>query len=232
MKTFFVATLTITLLLAAFVSSINAQKIEQKTEKMPAQQMPMMGGMMSGQHGMMGQMPMMQGGMMCPMCGKMMGQMPMMGGMMSGQHGMMGQMSMMNMNVPNVQMLLASEDELNLKEEQIKSLKNISVNSQKESINKKADLAIARIELNALLDQQKIDLEPVKQKVREIADLEAELRIIHIKTSTEAKEVLTDEQSSLFKKMIKKRTKAEKKPFTQKAEKPMHQATEQEKHHQ
>jgi len=212
----FVAPLTTILLLVAFSGIVTAQEAEKETERQPMQ-MPMMQGMVGQQGrmmpgvmggGMMGQMPMMQGGMMCPMCSQMMSHIPMM--QMMG-HGIMGQMpmmqmmahSMMRINMLNARTLLALADKLKLKQEQIKSLKNISLNSQKESIKKGADLAIARIELNALLDQEEIDLEGVQQKIGQIANLEAELRIAHIKASIEAKK-----------------------------EKPMRKATEHETHHQ
>ncbi len=234
MKTFF-ATLTIAILLAASVGILNAQEAEQKTEEKPAQQMPMMGQMMGGQGGMMGQMG---SGMMCPMCGKMM-QGGMMGGMMGKgmmQGGMMGgMMGKKTVDLPNAQTFLALTDELKLKGEQVKSLKSISLNSQKGAIRKGADLSIAKLELNALLGQEKIDLEPVQQKVKEVANLEAESQIAQIEASIKAKEVLTDEQHALFKNITKKKAKAAKKPATQKAkkdeDKPKQKATEHESHH-
>jgi len=230
------------LLLVAAVGGLNAQKIDQDTEAEPAaQQMPMMQGMMG--RGMMGQMPMMQGmmggqggmmgqGMMCPMCGKMM-----QGGMMGGQGGMMGQGmmrgGMMSMDIPNAQKLLALADDLKLKDEQIKSLKTLSLNSQKESISQGADLSIARLELNSLLGQEEINLAQVQQKVREVANLEAELRIAQIKASIEAKEVLTEEQHALLKEITKKKATAMTKPAAQtgKVKKMMPKATEHEEHH-
>jgi len=205
------------LLLVAAVGGLNAQKIDQDTEAEPAaQQMPMMQGMMG--RGMMGQMPMMQG-------------------MMGGQGGMMGQGmmrgGMMSMDIPNAQKLLALADDLKLKDEQIKSLKTLSLNSQKESISQGADLSIARLELNSLLGQEEINLAQVQQKVREVANLEAELRIAQIKASIEAKEVLTEEQHALLKEITKKKATAMTKPAAQtgKVKKMMPKATEHEEHH-
>ena len=244
----YLATLAMVLLLVAAVGSLNAQEIDQDTEAEPtAQQMPMMQGMMG--RGMMGQMPMMQGmmggqggmmqggmmgsGMMCPMCGKMM-QGGMMGGMMQGMMGRgMMQSGMMSMDIPNAQKLLALADDLKLKDEQIKSLKTLALNSQKESISQGADLSIAKLELNSLLGQEEIDLEPVQQKVKQVAQLEADLKIAHIKASIEAKEVLTKEQQVLLKEITKKKATAMAKPAAQtgKAKKMMPQATEHEMHH-
>lgn len=234
MKTF-VATIATILLLAAFCGIVTAQEMEQEKEEQPMQmpmmqgmmgrgmmgQMPMMQGMMGGQGRMMGQMG---SGMMCPMCGQMM-QGGMMGSMMQGmmggqagmmQGGMMGQMPMMQMmmgggmmgqmhRMPTPQMLLFLADELELEEEQVKSIQKMGFALQKEVIQKNADRAIAELELSALLSQDEIDLEQAQKKIQQIATSEGELRIAQIKASIEAKEVLTDEQRSKIKElMIKK----------------------------
>jgi hypothetical protein len=178
-------------------------------------QTPMMQGTMGGQgwtmpmmQGMMGQMPMMQGtmggqGWMMPMMqGTMGGQgwsMPMMQGMMG--RGMMGWMY--RMFTP--QMLLFWTKELDLKEEQVKSIENIWVDLQKEAIQKNADRSIAEVELNALLSEDELNLEQAQQKIQQIATLEGDLRIAQIKAFYNMKEVLTDEQRAKLKEFMIKR---------------------------
>ncbi|MHC4536406.1 MAG: periplasmic heavy metal sensor, partial [Planctomycetota bacterium] len=164
--------------------------------------------------------------------GKMM-QGGMIGGMMQGMMGKGMMQGMMSKDIPNAQKLLALADELKLKDDQIKSLKTLSLNSQKESIRQNADLAIAKVELNALLGQEDIDLVQVQQKVREVANLEAEVKIAQIETAIKAKEVLTTEQQALLKEITKKKAKVVEKPAatTGKARKMMPQATEHEEHH-
>ena len=121
---------------------------------------------------------------------------------------------------------------MNLEDEQVKSLKALSLNSQKGAIRKGADLSIARLELNALLGQEEIDFEQAQQKVKEVANLEAELQIAQIEASIQAKDVLTDEQLVLFKEITKKRAMAGQKPAMQKSEKPMREATKKRGMHQ
>jgi len=239
MKSLFAA-LSIALLLAASMGSLNAQSAEQETEKEPAaQQMPMKGRMMGGQQGgMMGGM--MQGGMMgqgsgmmCPMCGKMM-QGGMMGGMMGKSMMQGGMMVKKTLDLPTAQTFLALTDELKLKDEQVKSLKSISLNSQKGAIRKGADLSIARLELNAILGQEKIDLEQVQQKVKEVANIEAEVQITQVGAAIKAKEVLTDEQIAAFKEITKKKAQPAKKPANKQAkkeQKPKAEAAGHEAHH-
>jgi len=219
MKSLFAA-LSIALLLAASMGSLNAQSAEQETEKEPAaQQMPMKGRMMGGQQGgMMGGM--MQGGMM----GGMMGKSMMQGGMMVKK----------TLDLPTAQTFLALTDELKLKDEQVKSLKSISLNSQKGAIRKGADLSIARLELNAILGQEKIDLEQVQQKVKEVANIEAEVQITQVGAAIKAKEVLTDEQIAAFKEITKKKAQPAKKPANKQAkkeQKPKAEAAGHEAHH-
>lgn len=248
MKTRF-ATLTITLMLMAGLVAINAQETEQQTAEQPKQEMRMMGD-----------------GMQCPMCGQMMpegrrhrakenhkweGRRDMMEhqSMMHGQKGGQGRMmermgnehdSMMkqmhSVNLPDAQTLLAKGEELSLTGEQVKSLKDISLSAQKESIKKHADLAIARVELHALLDQEDIDVERVQQKVRQAADLEAELKIAHLRAAISAKGVLTADQRTRFEEIAKKRVRPkERSGMMQKGkhpEKPMRRRTEHRRHHQ
>jgi Spy/CpxP family protein refolding chaperone len=213
MKTIFAA-ITVACFLIATLSGVNAQ------EQQKSQPMPMMKQMMGGQGGGMNQM---QGGMRCPMCGQMvseemMGQMPMMKNMMdmmSGQGGGMNQAPMMggmmsqmmeqmrHPNLPDVQMLLGLSDQLKLTDEQVRSLKQVHLQLQKDVIRKQADLAIASLELNALLDQEKIDMGQVRQKAQAAANLEAEIKLAHIQADTDARAVLTPEQRAMLAKMSK-----------------------------
>ena len=241
MKKFF-ATLTLTLLLAAVVS-VNAQEAEQKPEKRPEKPMPMKGGEMKGQ---------MEGGMRCPMCGQIMPA-GMMGQMMGGQPGMMGQKPMMDDKmrgsgmerermrgqlqaevIPSPQTLLAFSAELKMDDEQVKSLKQIALNVHKESIRKKADREIAEVELHALLEQEPVEIEQAQQKIRQVANIEAELKITHIQASIAAKKVLTADQRALLQKIATKEMRGEKAsppPKGEKVEKPKRPEAEHEAHH-
>lgn len=234
----FLALLTTTLLLVGAFGIANAQVAQNPdpigaTQQKPAQQMSMMKGMM-GQN---------EGGMKCPMCAQMMSEgmmgnqdgmmseMPMMGDMMKqmmgGQRGMMGKMH--QANLPDAQALLAVSDELKLADNQIQSLKDIALRTQKESIKKQAELEVARLELNALLDREQIDTEQVRQKLNQAATLETDLKMAQIQNSVAAKAVLTAEQRALFKDVTKKGKMMMQ--SGEKAEKSTPEASEHEKHH-
>jgi Spy/CpxP family protein refolding chaperone len=230
MKPFLVA-LTTTLLLVAVLTGVNAQE----TDTAPKGQMPMMEGgmkcpmcgqmmsegMMGKKGGMMGQMPM-KGGMMGE-GGGMMGQMPMKGGMMNGSSPTTGQASS---NLPSPTKYLATAEALKLTNEQVKSLKALARNVEKETIRKLSDAAIARVELNALLDEEDINTEKVQKTVRRIHELEAERNIAEIQASVEAAKILNAAQRAHFKELT-----AGKAPAAHKAKTPDAESAEHEKHH-
>lgn len=229
----FLATLTITLLLVAGLTSVNAQE----TNNAPK-----------------GQMPMMEGSMKCPMCGQMMPQgmmrqMPMMKGMMGGKDGMMGQkmeqkaekppqqkMPMMDSrqgvteqtsaNLPTPHACLAMADVLKLTDDQVIALKEITRNLEKETIRKLSDAAIARVELNALLDQQEIDTDQVQKKVRQIHELQAEQSIAQIQASVDATKILNAAQRTHLMELMKGNV-----PPVEETEKTPPESAEHEEHH-
>jgi Spy/CpxP family protein refolding chaperone len=141
-------------------------------------------------------------GMMCPMCGKMMGQ-----GMMGGQ----GMMNMMHGTISGPGMmagfgkpdLIALAEKLDLSEEQIAEIKGIFLSHKKDIIRKKADRDIAELELSELTQQDEPDLNAVEDKIRDIANLETGIRFSQIKVWTDARSVLTTEQKAVLKKIMK-----------------------------
>jgi Spy/CpxP family protein refolding chaperone len=178
-------------------------------------------GMMSQQDKTSGQEMMGSSGMMCPMCGRMMGQQGMMGGhgmmmnmmpmmqrMMSGS-GMMGSDMMCPMcgkimgGTGKKTDLIALAKKLDLSEEQIDEIKGIFLAHKKNMIRKKADRDIAELELSELVQDDDPDLEAIETKIRKIADIEANMRFSEIKTMVDAKSVLTAEQKAALKKIMK-----------------------------
>jgi len=116
----------------------------------------------AGAKKMMGGKGMMSGGMMCPMCGKMMGEKGMMGG-----SGMMTGMGMRDAK-PH---LAGMAEALDLSEEQQAELKELHIAHKKDMIRKKADKEVAEIDLQELFDQDEVDLDAVEENIREIANL-------------------------------------------------------------
>jgi Spy/CpxP family protein refolding chaperone len=148
-----------------------------------------------GQSGMMGQGSMEQPGAMreSPPRGPsgMMGS-GAMGMMESG--GMGGHMGMME-PAPMLRML---KTELSLSEEQEKRLKDILYQVTKTSVKQRADVRVAELELQQLLDADPVDMGKVEAKLKEIEGLRTAFRLNLIKAHEQAKGVLSPEQRQQF----------------------------------
>ena len=156
----------------------------------------------SGQ--MMGQTG--QGGPTDHMPGGMMG-----GGMMGGMmHGMMGQGMGPGMREgrgghrsshegPLLSMMLEHKQELGLTAEQERKLRDLRTEFTKDSIRRTADIRVAEIELDSLLEQDKWDVSKIEPKVKQIAGLRGDLRLARIKTLEAGRALLTAEQVEKFK---------------------------------
>ena len=148
-----------------------------------------------GQSGMMGQGPMDQPGGMreSPPRGHsgMMGSGTM--GMMEGG-GMGGHMGMMEPG-PMLRMLTT---ELALSEGQEKPLKDIVYQTAKTSIKQLADVRVAELELQQLLDADPVEMGKVEAKLKDIEGLRTALRLNLIKAHEQAKGVLSPEQRQKF----------------------------------
>jgi Spy/CpxP family protein refolding chaperone len=130
--------------------------------------------------GMMGG-PGMERGMM--MGGDMMGRGMMGDGMMGGKHHMLWK-ALMN---------------LNLTEQQKEKIEAIRDKTLKETIKKKADLQIAKIDLRSLLDKENVDMNAVESQLKTMESLKTDIRLSHIKAFEEIKATLTPDQRKQFK---------------------------------
>jgi Spy/CpxP family protein refolding chaperone len=173
--------LLVTALTVALVLPASAQMMGQMQQG--GQQGGQMGGMggMMGQGGMMGGMGGMGGGMM----GGMMGQ----GGMREGREG-----RMMSHEGPLITIMLEHSQDLGLNPEQEKKLRDLRTEFSKESVRRTADIRVAQIELNALLEQDQWDVAKIEPKVKQLATLQGDLRLARIKTLAAGRAVLTPQQ--------------------------------------
>lgn len=93
---------------------------------------------------------------------------------------------------------------LGLDENQKGSLKEIMGGVRKDSIRKRADLQIARIELKDILDKDQVDMNAAEVKLKQLESLKTDMRLAHLKAMEEIKAKLTPEQRDKFKKALKK----------------------------
>ncbi len=98
---------------------------------------------------------------------------------------------MMMKQGPHFQRILAS---LGLDENQKKAVSDIRSRVAKDTVRKRADLQIARIDLRNILNKDKVDMAAVESNLKKTATLQTEIRLSHIKAWQEVKALLTPEQ--------------------------------------
>ena len=85
-------------------------------------------------------------------------------------------------------------ENLDLSEEQIAEVKKTMLDFKKESLVLKSQIQMKQLELKELFLESNIDMEKVREKLEEIADLQVEQKIKAIENQSKIKEVLTNEQ--------------------------------------
>lgn len=85
---------------------------------------------------------------------------------------------------------------LNLSEEQITEINKSLLDFQKDTIELRNRIQIKELEIKALLLEPQTELEKVKAKMLEIADLQIELKVKTIEKYLEIKGLLTSEQQA------------------------------------
>jgi Spy/CpxP family protein refolding chaperone len=121
-----------------------------------------------------------------------------MGGLMGGPMGRMGDPA----DRPLITMMLHHRAELGLSADQVGRLETLRGDFTREAIRRDADIRIAELDLAGLLEQDPVDLSKVEAKVREAAQLRADLRIARLRTVEQGKAVLTPEQRTRFQTML------------------------------
>ncbi len=95
---------------------------------------------------------------------------------------------------PLISFMLEHRDVLGLGPEQTSRLEALRSEFAREAVRREADIRVAEMDLHALLEQDPLDLPKVEGKIREVAQLRAELRVARLRTIEQGKAVLTPEQ--------------------------------------
>ena len=110
------------------------------------------------------------------------------GGMMTPGHRMMGHEG------PLLTMMLHHSQDLGLSPDQEKKLRDLRTEFAKESVRRTAEIRVAQIELDALLEQEQWAVAQIEPKVKQITALEGDLRVARLKTLAAGRALLTPEQ--------------------------------------
>jgi len=89
---------------------------------------------------------------------------------------------------------LKFEDKLDLSKNQVKELKLIGDDCEKNVIKKKAELKTLMVDIKGMVSEDDIDLKKVKSVIGKIFDIKKELMYKGFESSVKAKEVLNSEQ--------------------------------------
>jgi Spy/CpxP family protein refolding chaperone len=177
-------------------------QMPEASQETPAPMMQQMQGMMENMQEMMQQMQGMmgrRGGMMAEedeededdMPGGMMDMM----GMMGRHGGMMGHGYMMLRKLDRL------AEQLNWTQEQEIRIRSLVRNHLKEAIQARADMAVQRVDLIALLDAESMDLPKVKETLQSLASQQAGLVFAHVALMDEINKLLTPQQQQQFQTM-------------------------------
>jgi hypothetical protein len=103
---------------------------------------------------------------------------------------------------PLIAFMLRNRDKLDLSAPQVKNLEQLRDDFQKESIRKDADLRVAEMDLNGLLNATKVDMAKAESKIRQIERLRGDLRIARVRTIEKGKELLTADQRKKLRELL------------------------------
>lgn len=93
-----------------------------------------------------------------------------------------------------VSFMLQHKDGLELSSQQVKDLKKLRSRFERASIRREADIKVAKMELEELMEEDSIDLEKTEGKVREVERLRADQKLSRIHKVAEAKALLGPDQ--------------------------------------
>jgi Spy/CpxP family protein refolding chaperone len=111
-----------------------------------------------------------------------------------GAPGAMGRPMSERAGRPLITIMLHHRTELGLTPEQVTRLEALRGEFSREAIRRTADIRIAELDLATLLEQEPADLSKVETKVREVAQLTADLRIARLRAIEQGKATLTPDQ--------------------------------------
>jgi Spy/CpxP family protein refolding chaperone len=123
-------------------------------------------------------------------------------GGMGSMGGPMGRMMGDPAERPLITIMLHHRTELGLSADQVSRLETLRSDFTREAIRRDADIRVAELDLTSLLEQDPADLSKVEAKVREAAQLRADLRIARLRAIEQGKALLTPEQRTRLQTML------------------------------
>lgn len=114
---------------------------------------------------------------------------------MRGMQGMMGNMMRSDdSDVPFIQQLLQQRKPLDLTPEQVQQLQALVNETRKTLIRDKAEIQVAELDLQALMQAEPVDMAQVQEIVQRQESQRVKIRLARLNAIASAKEILTPEQ--------------------------------------
>jgi Spy/CpxP family protein refolding chaperone len=95
---------------------------------------------------------------------------------------------------PLLSMMLHHGQELGLTPEQEQKLRDLRTEFSKEAVRRSAEIRVAQIELNSLLEKSQWDMAQIETKAKQIATLQGDLRVARLKALATGRALLTSAQ--------------------------------------
>lgn len=103
-----------------------------------------------------------------------------------------------------VTLTLQNAEKLGLTDKQKEQLEDVRIKYTKEIIRQDAEIDIAEMDLDKLLKEPAVDTAKVRDTLKKIYDMKAQMRYLRVEAFVEARKVLTDEQREKLKKLMEK----------------------------
>jgi Spy/CpxP family protein refolding chaperone len=103
---------------------------------------------------------------------------------------------------PLITIMLSNRDELGLTPEQVRALESLRSDFQRDAIRREADLRVAEMDLESLLQAEPVEMAKIEAKVREIERFRADLRLARLGVIERGKAQLTSDQRAKLKKLL------------------------------
>lgn len=130
---------------------------------------------------------------------------------MKHEKGMMRENGSRDEDVGNVKRYLNSRQELNLTDDQVKTLEKIRNDFKRDAIKRQADMKLARMDLQETMRKEKPNFASSRAKIKQISELQLATKLAMIDAMEKGFNTLTSEQQDKLPQLKKERKENRKK---------------------
>lgn len=124
---------------------------------------------------------------------------------MKQEKGMTREKGSRDEDVGNIKMYLKIRQELNLTDEQVKTLEKIRNDFKRDAIKRQADMKLARMDLQETMRKERPDFASSRAKIKQISELQLATKLAMIDAMEKGFNTLTPEQQNKLSQLKKER---------------------------